>query len=125
MKAHFDKVDLKKYQAHFLSLKMAFRNMKIDLVKSFMVVAGVMGCTALLVCGYGIEDTIAYGKKNDMEMGSMANDAVVTLTFSAPQSEAKIQKDIKDTYSLVSDFEPMTRSASTISLKKDDSPASN
>lgn len=125
MKAHLDQVSLKKYQAHFLSLKMAFRNMKIDLVKSFMVVAGVMGCTALLVCGYGIEDTIAYGKKNDMEMGSMANDAVVTLTFSAPQSEAKIQKDIKDTYSLVSDFEPMTRSASTISLKKDDSPASN
>jgi hypothetical protein len=34
-----------------------------------MVVAGVMGCTALLVCGYGIEDTIAYGKNSDMTNG--------------------------------------------------------
>jgi len=125
MMEHVDKINLKKYQAHFLSLKMAFRNMKIDLVKSFMVVAGVMGCTALLVCGYGIEDTIAYGKNNDMVMGSMANDAVVTLTFSAPQSEEKIQKDIKERYSLVADFEPMTRSASTIRLAKDDSPQSD
>ena len=27
MKEHIDKINLKKYQAHFLSLKMAFRNM--------------------------------------------------------------------------------------------------
>jgi len=116
MKEHIDKINLKKYQAHFLSLKMAFRNMKIDLVKSFMVVAGVMGCTALLVCGYGVEDTIAYGKDNDMKMGSMANDSVVTLTFSAPQSVSKIEADIKNRYTLVNDYEPMTRSASTVTL---------
>jgi ABC-type antimicrobial peptide transport system permease subunit len=125
MKAHFDKIDLKKYQAHFLSLKMAFRNMKVNLVKSFMVVAGVMGCTALLVCGYGIEDTIAYGKTNDMTHGSMNDDSVVTLTFSASQSVKTMQEDLKDRYSLIESFEPMTRSATDIHLLKENAPISN
>jgi hypothetical protein len=126
MKAHLDKIDLKKYQAHFLSLKMAFRNMKIDLVKSFMVVAGVMGCTALLVCGYGIEDTIAYGKNNDMTMGSMSDDSVVTLTFQrASKRQTRSKKTSKTRYALVASYEPMTRSASDHPLKKEDSPESN
>jgi ABC-type antimicrobial peptide transport system permease subunit len=125
MKAHLDKIDLKKYQAKVLSFKMAFRNMAIDKVKSFMVVAGVMGCTALLVCGYGIEDTIAYGKKSDMAKGSMDNDAVVTLTFSAGQSEATMKKDLLDRYPLASAFEGMTRSATTAKVKKDNAPESN
>ena len=125
MKEHIDKIDLKKYQAHFLSLKMAFRNMKVNLVKSFMVVAGVMGCTALLVCGYGIEDTIAYGKSSDMTHGSMNNDSVITLTFSASQSVKTMEEDLKNRYTLISSFEPMTRSSTDIHLLKDNAPISN
>jgi ABC-type antimicrobial peptide transport system permease subunit len=125
MKAHLDKIDLKKYQAKALSFKMAFRNMAIDKVKSIMVVAGVMGCTALLVCGYGIEDTIAYGKANDMTNGSMNNDSVITLTFSAAQSQMTMEKDLKARYPLIEDFEGMTRSATTAHVKKDNAPQSN
>ena len=50
-----------------LSLKMAFRNIRLNKVKSLMVVIGILGCTALLGCGFGIEDTIYYGIDYDME----------------------------------------------------------
>jgi ABC-type antimicrobial peptide transport system permease subunit len=52
--------------AAHLSIKMAFRNIRVNLVKSIMVVVGVMGCTALLVCGFGIEDTLNYGIQQDL-----------------------------------------------------------
>lgn len=52
--------------AAHLSIKVAFRNIRVNLVKSIMVVAGVMGCTALLVCGFGIEDTLNYGISRDL-----------------------------------------------------------
>lgn len=44
-----------------LSIRMAFRNMKRKISRSLMVVLGVLGCSSLLVCGFGIEDTINYG----------------------------------------------------------------
>lgn len=43
------------------SVMMAFRNMKVHLTKSIMVVIGVMGCTGLLICGMGIDDTLDSG----------------------------------------------------------------
>jgi len=43
-----------------ISLKMAIRNIKANLVKAGMVVVGVMGCTGLLVCAFGILDTLDY-----------------------------------------------------------------
>jgi putative ABC transport system permease protein len=49
-----------------MPLKMAFRNIRSDLVKSIMVIVGVMGCTALLVCGFGIDDTLNDGIAIDM-----------------------------------------------------------
>ncbi len=49
-----------------MSIKMAFRNIRASFVKSMMVIIGVMGCTALLVCGYGIEDTLNGGIDIDM-----------------------------------------------------------
>ncbi|MDE6656776.1 MAG: ABC transporter permease, partial [Anaeroplasmataceae bacterium] len=44
-----------------LPILMAFRNMKRKWSRTLMVVIGVLGCSALLVCGFGIEDTINYG----------------------------------------------------------------
>ncbi len=44
-----------------LSILMAFRNMKRKVSRTLMVLLGVLGCSALLVCGFGIEDTIHYG----------------------------------------------------------------
>ena len=49
-----------------LSIAMAFRNIRINKLKSAMVVAGVFGCTALLLCGFGIEDTLDNGINNDL-----------------------------------------------------------
>ena len=52
----FDRLPTKK--DHFLTLKMALRNMKRKISRTLMVVFGVMGCSALLLCGFGIEDTL-------------------------------------------------------------------
>ncbi|MFA6829690.1 MAG: ABC transporter permease [Bacilli bacterium] len=44
-----------------IPIKMAFRNIFKDKVKTVMVILGTLGCTALLVCGFGIMDTLNYG----------------------------------------------------------------
>ncbi|MFA5283335.1 MAG: FtsX-like permease family protein [Bacilli bacterium] len=49
-----------------MSVKMAFRNIRASFVKSMMVIIGIAGCTALLVCGHGVEDTLNYGIELDM-----------------------------------------------------------
>ena len=48
------------------SLMMAFRNIRVHFAKSLMVVIGVMGCTGLLICGFGIEDTLDEGINIDI-----------------------------------------------------------
>ncbi len=52
----FDHLPTKK--ENFLTLKMALRNMKRKISRTLMVLFGVMGCSALLLCGFGIEDTL-------------------------------------------------------------------
>lgn len=59
---------MEKGKVGLISLKMAFRNIKINKVKSLMVIIGVMGCTALLCCGFGIENTIDNGIEHDLKM---------------------------------------------------------
>ena len=41
-----------------LSLRMAWRNIVRQKGRALMVILGVMGCTALLVCGFGIDNTL-------------------------------------------------------------------
>ena len=43
-----------------------------------MVIIGILGCTALLVCGFGIEDTVNYGIANDRNI-FLNSDIVLTL----------------------------------------------
>lgn len=50
-----------------LSVRMAFRNMRRKISRSLMVILGVAGCSALLLCGFGVENTINYGL--DLELG--------------------------------------------------------
>lgn len=40
------------------SIKMAFRNLRLKPVRTIMATVGIMGCVALLLCGFGIQDTI-------------------------------------------------------------------
>ena len=58
----------KRPSAFALACKMAFRSMRSGLFKSVMVVVGVAGCTALLLCGFGIEDTLDKGIEVDTEL---------------------------------------------------------
>lgn len=50
-----------------LSLKMTFRNLKISPIRTTMAIIGVAGCVALMLCGYGIGDTLDNSTKNDLE----------------------------------------------------------
>jgi len=64
------------------SLMMALRNIKVHLSRSIMVIIGVMGCTGLLICGMGIEDTINYGKDKDLD-SYLDCDYVITYSSGA------------------------------------------
>lgn len=49
-----------------VSLKMAIRNVKVKPIRTIMATLGVIGCSALLLCGFGIGDTLNYSLKNDL-----------------------------------------------------------
>lgn len=81
----------KKTNVAGLSRRMAFRNIRLDKVKSLMVIIGVMGCTALLTCGFGIEDTINYGISNDMKA---YNNGDITVNLNVSTDSSTYQNDI-------------------------------
>jgi putative ABC transport system permease protein len=75
-----DKVLLAPFKAissKLLSFKMAVRNMSRNKVKTTMVVLGTLGCTALLVCGFGVMDTLDNCLANDYEL-NMTRDILAT-----------------------------------------------
>lgn len=83
-KIKFNKKKTNKFKN--ISLMMALRNIKVHITKSLMVVLGILGCTGLLICGMGIDDTINYGK--DTDLGSFLS-CDLQLTYGS--------KTIKDT----------------------------
>ena len=93
-----------------LSLKLAGRSIKGDPVKTGMVVIGVLGCTALLCCGYGIEDTIRYGVDTDPLIVSGAN-LTVFLSDSRPESTIAQEFDIigPDGNKIINGYQPFYR----------------
>lgn len=70
-----------------LTTRMSLRNIFSNKAKSLMIIIGTMGCTALLVCGFGIMDTLNYGIDLDVYKNNP-----VPLTISTSISE----NDIKD-----------------------------
>lgn len=80
-----------KKDARFFSYKMAFRNIFLNKTKSLMVIIGVMGCTALLLCGFGIEDTVNHGIDHDV---ATFRDQDFTVSFSSSKSKETLEKDI-------------------------------
>ncbi len=50
-----------------LSVKMALRNMRRKFSRTVMVFIGTLGCSALLLCGFGIEDTLLYGINHELD----------------------------------------------------------
>lgn len=71
--------------------KMALRNIFMHIPKSAMVVIGVLGCTALLVCGFGIEDTINNGINQD-KIRFYTQD--INVTFNANKSKAEVSDEL-------------------------------
>lgn len=49
-----------------ICFKMAIRNIFLSSTRSIMVILGVLGCTGLLCCGFGIDDAVDYGIQHDM-----------------------------------------------------------
>lgn len=102
----------KKESTILLSMKMALRNMIIDPTKSLMVLIGVLGCTALLCCGYGIEDTIDTGIKTDPFINSGAD---ITLTYMLNVENESVKNDFSfknaNNEYIVNGFQPYTRKA--------------
>ncbi len=62
------KKEIKKKTPFLLSMRMALRNIITKWSRTFMVIFGVMGCTALLVSGFGIMDTVNYGVDLDFRV---------------------------------------------------------
>lgn len=79
-----------------LSVRMALRNTKRKISRTLMVILGVAGCSALLLCGFGIENTINYGL--DLEL----NEYIpydVSVSYSDMSSH---NAEILSTYGVVS-----------------------
>lgn len=69
-----------------LSFKMAFRNIALNIPRSIMVIIGVLGCTALLVCGFGIDDTLNNCIQHDLT-SFYDSDTIVTYSSTTSKKE--------------------------------------
>jgi len=72
-----------------LSFRMAFRNIMINKRCALMTVAGIMGCTALLITSFGIGDTIDASVHNDF--GTLFT-YDVSSTYTAAQADELFEK---------------------------------
>ena len=92
-----------------LSIKMALRNIRVSPKKTAMVIAGVMGCTALLVAGFGIEDTLYYDIDYDL---SRYHKEEISLSFESPQTEDEILASLEGIEG-IAEMEPIQKGAAT------------
>lgn len=99
-----------KQKVSSLSLKMSFRNIFLDKGKALMVIIGVLGCSALLVCGYGIEDTLHYGINYDMET---YNGADISLEFKSGMTKAQVDEFFLDYDENIESYEPNSSKIAT------------
>ena len=103
---------IRKFKAHKHLIKntsfmMAIRNIKVHIVKSLMVIIGVMGCTGLLICGMGIDDTINYGKDSDLAQ-FYDSDMSVSFNGSPLINEAKNELLTYDGVETVEEYTTLT-----------------
>lgn len=73
-----------------MSVKMALRNIRVNFAKSLMVVVGVMGCTSLLVCGFGIDNTLDHGVEVDMTE-FYASDMIARYYADSPSLKTELE----------------------------------
>ncbi|MCQ2795547.1 MAG: ABC transporter permease [Bacilli bacterium] len=91
-----------KNKTHKLCFKMAIRNIFLSSTRSIMVVLGVLGCTGLLCCGYGVDDAIQFGINHDMNCYFNA-DAMVYFSSGGYETVDELEKLVKE--NLISKYE--------------------
>ncbi len=74
-----------------ISLKMAFRNIKMKPLRLFMGAVGMAGCVALLISGFGIGDTLSKSLKNDL--GNVLNYDISSTYVTADFKEKLMSSD--------------------------------
>jgi putative ABC transport system permease protein len=70
-----------------LSVKMALRNTRLKPVRTLMASLGIAGCVALLLCGFGIGDTLNFSTSNDLDKVFKYD---VTTTYSNQNFESEL-----------------------------------
>ena len=65
-----------------IEFRMAIRNMFKNKVKTIMVILGMLGCTALMVSGFGIMDTLNYDVDLDMQVNRQMDVVAIPYTYS-------------------------------------------
>ncbi len=98
-----------KYKNVPLSLKMATRNIKLKPVRTLMATIGIAGCVALLLCGFGIGNTLTYSINNDY--GKVFSFDVQT-TYAADDFENNLNDNNFENYELYKRFYAETASNS-------------
>ena len=89
----------KKFKNMPISLKMAFRNIKMKPLRLIMGAVGVAGCVALLLSGFGIGDTLSKSLKNDL--GNVF-DYDISSTYNKSDFKEKLLSD--ERIELVEDY---------------------
>lgn len=90
---------------HKLCFKMAKRNIFCSKTRSIMVIIGVLGCTALLCCGFGIDDSVQRGIDNDTHM-FFNTDSIIYFSNQTAETFNEIKNLEIDHKKVVTDFEP-------------------
>lgn len=70
-----------------IAIKMAFRNIKVNWIRSLLTILGVLGCSSLIVSGMGISDTIRYGINHDLSRYYNQSDIAVNYI---PKNKNKV-----------------------------------
>lgn len=95
----------KEANTHKLCFKMATRNIFCSASRSIMVIIGVLGCTALLCCGFGIDDCVKRGIDNDTQM-FFNTDSIIYFSNQSEETFRQIENLQIDGKKAVTQFEP-------------------
>lgn len=92
-------------KTHKLCFNMAVRNIFCSASRSIMVIIGVLGCTSLLCCGFGIDDSVQKGINNDSHM-FFNTDSMIYFSNQTVNTLTSINDMTIDDKKAVTEFEP-------------------
>lgn len=93
-----------------IELKMSLRNIVKNKTKTILMVLGMLGCTSLLVCGFGITDTLNYDVNLDYNVNQYYDIGVVPM-----DSSKSLLDDLKG-FDNVEKVDPISTNPITLSF---------